>query len=165
MKPEKQKIDYEKCPLDDFTLATIKEIKLDPVHVFKGFQGVEDKTCPGVRFIFEVDGMKFPHYSRWMKFSYGEKATLYVKFLSSLVEDAEPDMDFDLLALKGMKIKILWGEKNEFQFPETVRPQGKKCQKVSQVPVIDVEDDLHPDEEVPQHILDEQKKPSEDVPF
>mgnify|MGYP007099612416 CR=1 FL=1 len=61
-----------------------------------------------------------------MKFNYGEKANLYVKFLSSLVENAVPDMDFDLEALKGMKIKILWADKNGFQYPETVRPQGKK---------------------------------------
>jgi len=161
MKPEKTKTDFEKCPLDDFTQATIKDIQLEQTHIFKGFPGAEDKTCPAVRFVFEVEGMKFQHYSRWMKFNYGEKANLYVKFLSTLVEGAEPDMDFDLEALKGMKIKILWAEKNGFQFPETVRPQGKKVPMLKE---IQVEDELAPDEDVPEHIKKEQSK-DEEVPF
>jgi hypothetical protein len=61
-----------------------------------------------------------------MKFTLGEKANLYVKFVSQLVEGAEPDMDLDLDVLKGVKCKILWAEKNEFQYPETVRPIGGK---------------------------------------
>jgi len=61
-----------------------------------------------------------------MKFNLGEKSNLYTKYISQIVENAEPDMDIDLDVLKGMKLKVLWAEKNEFQFPETIRPIGGK---------------------------------------
>ena len=65
-------------------------------------------------------------------------------------------MDFDIDALKGMKVKVLWAEKNEFQFPETIRPVGKKL-AANTLPSIDVEEDnqgcewgsLEPDPELP----------------
>ena len=127
MKPPKQdKKDFEKVTIEDFTECTIQEITYDLEHKFKGFQGAEDTVKPAVRFKFHVLGYQHPHYSRWMKFNIGEKSNLYTKYISTLVEGAEPDMDIDLDILKGVKCKILWAEKNEFQYPETVRPIGKK---------------------------------------
>lgn len=149
MKPPKQNnVEYEKVPTDDFVKAEIEDIAYDQEHLFKGFNGEADKKRPAVRLRFKVEGCKFSHYSRWMSFSYGEKATLFTKYLVPLVEDAQPDMDFDLDGLKGMKIKILWAEKNGFQFPETIRPIGSKLK--NGLPEIQMgSNDLEPDEEVP----------------
>lgn len=154
--PKREKTDFEKVTTEDFTICTIIEIQYDLEHKFKGFQGAEDKVKPAVRFKFEVEGYKFSHFSRWMSFSMGEKATLYLKYVSSLVEGAEPDMDLDLDVLKGVKCKILWAEKNEFQFPETVRPIGKKLE-AGKLPEIDMDEpagdceygSLEPDQELP----------------
>jgi hypothetical protein len=145
VKPEKQAgsvKEFEKVSTEDFVIAQISDIELDMNHTFKGFQGAPDKVCAGVRFKFDIEGCKYPHRSNWMKFSYGEKANLFKKFLLPLVDGAEPDMDFDLLALKGMKIKMLWAEKNGFQFPETIRPISPKIKKDTVAePSIDMGDD------------------------
>jgi hypothetical protein len=162
MKPPKTaKTDFEKVTTDDFTICTIEDIAVDMEHKFKGFQGAEDKVKPAVRFKFKVEGYQYHHYSRWMSFNYGEKSNLFLKFLVPLVEGAAPDMDFDIDALKGMKVKVLWAEKNEFQFPETIRPIGKKL-PADTLPSIDVEEDnqgsewgsLEPDPELPPELRD-----------
>jgi len=150
MKPPKtENKDYEKVPTDDFVTGTIEEIKYEQDHEFK-FKG-ESKRKPAVRLKFKIDGLQYPHYSRWMTFNYGEKSNLLLKYLIPLVEGAHPDMDFDLDALKGMKVKMLWNEQNGFQSVETIRPLGKKLaykQPVeSGVPVIDVDSDLQPDDD------------------
>jgi hypothetical protein len=158
MKPPKtNKTDFEKVTTDDFTMCTIEEITYDMEHTFKGFATKEDpkpvdKVKPAVRFKFKVEGYEYPHYSRWMSFNLGSKSTLFIKFVSPLVDGINEDADFDLENLKGMKVKVLWAEKNGFQYPETVRPQGKKVPMVKE---LDVEDDLHPDEELPEHIKNE----------
>lgn len=127
MKPPKtENKDYEKVPTEDFVSGSIEEVAYDMKHTFKGYNGAEDKVRPAVRFKFKIDGLKFPHYSRWMTFNYGEKSNLLIKYLVPLVEGAKPDMDFDVDALKGMKVKMLWNEKNGFQAIETIRPMGKK---------------------------------------
>jgi hypothetical protein len=76
-----------------------------------------------------VEGCKYPKSSGWMIFSYGEKSKLYTKYLTSLVKNAHPDMDFDLDQLKGLKVKMLWkniGETGDFQGIETIRPFNQK---------------------------------------
>lgn len=148
MKPPKNNnTEYEKVPTDDFVRAEIEDIKYEADHLFKGFQGAEDKKKPGVRLKFKIEGCQKPHYSRWMSFNYGEKSNLFTKYLLPLVEGATPDMDFDLDNLKGMKIKMLWAEKNDFQYPETIRPATNKL-KFHGSATID-ESELQPDEEVP----------------
>ena len=152
MKPPKsEKIDYEKVSVDDFVTGTIAEIQYDKEHLFKGFDGSADKKRPAARFKFALDGYNYPHYSRWMSFSYGEKSNLYLKYLVPLVENAQPDMDFDLDLLKGMKVKTLWSEKNGFQNIETIRPIGRKFAFLpGELPVIQMdESELQPDDEVP----------------
>lgn len=147
--PQKEKIDYEKVTIEDFTICTISDVVYDMEHTFKAFKtkenpNAEDQVKPAVRFKFDVEGYQHPHYSRWMKFTLGEKANLYVKFVSQLVEGAEPDMDFDLDVFKGAKCKILWAEKNDFQFPETVRPIGGKIKADAKPPTREpgVDDEL-----------------------
>lgn len=106
--PEKKKLDpkdYEKVPVGQFVNATIAEVQHHEKHEFKGQNA---KIGPAIRFKFEIDGMKYPHYSRWMAFSYNEKASLYLKFIAPLVEGAKPDMKFDILSLANLRVKMIW---------------------------------------------------------
>ena len=148
MKPPKtENREYEKVDTNDFVVGEIEEIQYDMEHKFT-YQGNE-KQRPACRFKFKINGCEFPHYSRWMTFNYGEKSNLYLKYLVPLIENAQPDMDFDLNGLQGMKVKMLWTEKNGFQSVETIRPLNTKL-KADVVPEIQVnEEELTPDDEVP----------------
>lgn len=160
MKPPKQeKTEYEKVNTEDFVFGVIEEVQYEQEHLFKGFQGAEDKRKPAARFKFKIEGCQFPHYSRWMAFSYAEKSNLLNKYLVPLVEGAEPDMDFDLDALRGFKVKMLWSEKNGFQNIETIRPVGKKLPYGAPKPQRGADG-------VPEvQIGDEELQPDEDLPF
>jgi len=61
-----------------------------------------------------------------MRFNVGEKSNLYKKYLAKLVEGIIPDADFDIDHLRGMKIKTLWEESNDFQNIESIFPLDKK---------------------------------------
>lgn len=150
MKPPKtENKDFEKVSTEDFVQGVIEEIQYDKEHKFKGYNGAEDKVRPATRFKFKLEGCQYPHYSRWMTFSYSEKSNLYTKYLVSLVENAQPDMDFDLDNLKGMKVKTLWSEHNGYQGIETIRPVGKKIAYQSGLPEIQMDEELQPDDEIP----------------
>jgi len=120
--PKREEIEYEKLDTNDFVSGMIEDINYDEKHQFRGGDGYDAKVRSAMRFKFMFTGYKFPHYSRWMVFNTGEKANLYLKYLCSLVEDAKPDMDFDMDELKGMKIRAMWSEKNGFQSLEVIRP-------------------------------------------
>lgn len=132
MKPPIKKLEYEKINTSDFVTGSIEDVLYDQEHVFKGYgkdsdgNPKPDTVGPAVRLVFTVDGYKFPHKTPWMKFSYSEKSNLYKKFVSALVKDAKEFMDWDLDQLKGMKVKMLWADKGEFQNLETIRPIGDK---------------------------------------
>jgi len=126
--PERNKIEYEKVKIGDFTHGVIENIEYEKDHVFKSAKG--NKTADGVRFIFRLEGYQYPHRSRWMTFSYAEKSNLYTKFLSKLILGAMPDMDMDLDVLKGVKVKIIWNEQNDFQYPENIFPEGEKLKLI-----------------------------------
>lgn len=132
MRPPVQERNYEKVSTDNFIPGIIEEIQYDKEHKFK-FKG-EESIAFGCRFKFMLEGYKHAHYSRWLKFNYGEKANLYKKYLVPLVDGAKPEMDFDLDQLKGVKVKTLWSEKNDFQSVETIRPAGKKVIPVQKPP-------------------------------
>lgn len=122
--PEKPR---ERIPTADFITATISEIEYDLIHetLWKG----EKKVGPAVRFCFEIDGLKEIHKSNWMGFNYSEKANLYKKYMVSLVEGAAPFMKFDLDALKGLRVKMLWQDNPnnpKFQQIENIRPLAQK---------------------------------------
>lgn len=134
MKPaNKEKTQFEKVPMDDFVIGTIEAIEYDQEHLFKGYNGAEDKIKPAVRFKFKIENLSYSHYSNWMSFSYAEKANLYIKYLTPLVSEAAPNMDFDLDRLKGMKLKMLWTEFKGFQKPETIRPFNGKIDSLPSV--------------------------------
>lgn len=126
MKPPKNSNTYEKVKCGEFLLGTIDKIDYDMEHVFKGFQGGEDKKQPGIRFVVKLQGYEYPHRSRWMKFSLHEKSNLFKKYVSKLINNAHPDMDVDLDILIGMGIKTVWEENGEFQNIELIAPVGKK---------------------------------------
>jgi hypothetical protein len=132
--PKKQSLGLEKLKTGDFINGEIVEIQEDLEHTFKGFQGKPDTIQPAVRFVFKFDDYKFNHFSRWMKFSYFERANLYIKYISELVENAYPDMDFDIQELVGMKIKAIWkDEANGFQSIQLVKPLKSKLTFINQL--------------------------------
>ena len=124
MKPTKKPIEYEKVTTDDFVVGVIEDIKYEKDREFS-YQG-EKKKVDAVKIKFHVDGYKFSKQTPWMTFSYNEKSNLYTKYISSLVEGAHPDMDFDLDQIKGLKVRMLWKDKGDYQHIETIRPVGKK---------------------------------------
>lgn len=132
MIPPNKKMEYEKIQTSDFVTGEIKDIKYDLEHVFKGFgkdkegNPNKDKTGIAVRIVFKVDGYKFDHGTPWMSLSLSEKSNLYKKYVSSLVSNCEPFMDFDIDQLKGMKVKMLWKDVGDFQHIDIVRPIGEK---------------------------------------
>ena len=124
MKAPKRIDTFEKVKIGEFINGTIEKIEYDMQHKFN-FQGKETIT-PAVRLVFNLEGYSFPHRSRWMRFNVGEKSNLYRKYLVKLVEGITPDADFDIDHLRGMKIKTLWMEQNDFQNIESIFPLEKK---------------------------------------
>jgi hypothetical protein len=152
--PKRSNKDYEKVKIGEMISGVIEEVQYDMEHKFKGFQGKEDTIQPAVRLKFMLDGYKFPHFSRWMKFSLGEKANLYKKYVSKLIENAEPDMDVDIDALKGMRVKTVWSEDRDFQNIDAIYPEGAKAKRIDAS--VESVPEIHIDEEPP---IDEESAP------
>lgn len=138
MKPEQKKMEYEKIKTDDFVTGEISDVLYDKDHVFKGY-GNDDKgnknpdtIQQAVRLVFAVDGYKYPHKTPWLKFSYSAKANLFKRFVQPLVDGAEEYMDFDLDQLRGVRVKMLWADKGEFQNIENIRPLNGKIVPVNE---------------------------------
>lgn len=130
--PPRTKMEYEKVNTEDWVTGTIEEIQSDEKRD-TGFKDEETgepiiKHC--IRFKFALDGYAYPHYSRWMSLSYHEKSNLLKKYLFNLVEDAQPDFDFDLERLRGMKVKLMWSNNGDFQNIEMIRPIAAKIPAV-----------------------------------
>jgi hypothetical protein len=142
--PERKKLDYEKVVIGEMISGIIEKVEYDQEHKFKGFQGKDDTVQPAVRLKFKLDGYQYPHYTRWMKFSLGEKANLYKKYVAKLVENAEADMDFDLDVLNDMKIKTVWSEENGFQNIDAIYPVGPKVKASAPIPTIDLDKEEEP---------------------
>lgn len=124
MMPEEREMTFEKVNTSDFVTGVIEDIERDKEHK-KIYQGKESiKDC--IRFVFNIEGCKFPHRSNWMTFNYSAKGNLFGKYLTSLVDGAKEYMKFDVEQLKGMKVKMLWKDVGDFQAVETIRPVEKK---------------------------------------
>lgn len=126
MKPPKRASkEFERVPkYDEWIPGKILDIEYDEAHK-STFQG-EEKIRPAVRFKFGLEGCEFPKRSRWLTFSYGDKANLYKNFVSVLVDGAEPDMDLDLDVLKGLSIKTMWSEDGDYDNLAMIRPLTEK---------------------------------------
>lgn len=151
--PIRPKIDYERIKkYDEWIRGTISEIKLDEAHQFKGEFA---KVGPAVMIKIQLEGHQFPHTTGWMTFSYGEKSNLFTKYLRHLVENAQPDMRFDLDALKGMEVKTMWSKDGEYDRLEQIRPFAAKIKAgvghFEETPdeVVGPEDIVGPDDQVP----------------
>lgn len=135
--PRKSNTNFERIKtLDEWIAGTIEEVKLEENRVtgFKDDKTGLPKSADQVRFKFTLEGHSYPHYSRWMTYSMGEKSNLYLKYLKHLVEDAAPDMDFDLDELKGLKIKTMWSVSGEFDNLEQIRPLKSKLRSLGLPP-------------------------------
>lgn len=128
--PARAKTEFERIPkYDEWIEGQIIDIEYDENHK-RSFQG-DEKIGPCVRFKIGLKGCNFPHRSKWLTFSYGEKSNLYKQFVSVLVEDAEPDMDLDLDVVKGIPVKTMWSEDGDYDKLVMIRPLGDKVKAVA----------------------------------
>lgn len=143
MKPIKQETKYERVPVyDEWIMGTLEEIEYDQEH--KRMWEGKEKVGPAVRFKFILEGCNFPKKTPWMTFNYSEKSNLYKKYISALVENPTPNMDFDLDALKGLKIKAMFTQNGEYDNIAMIRPIKARVpfQKTVE-PADPVEDEEH----------------------
>ena len=139
--PKTEHTDFEKLAIGEFIIGKIAEVQYDLNHSFKGFGDKPDAIKPAVRFVFEFEGYQYHHFSRWLKFTTAEKSNLYKKYISKLVEGVEPDCQFDLDILKGMAVKTIWVEENDYQNIESIFPVGEKIPATSPVIAPEEEDE------------------------
>jgi hypothetical protein len=126
--PRRSLIDYERIQsYDEWIPGVIEDVRLEENKAtgFNDENGVP-RFADQVRFKFRLEGHHYPHYSRWMTYSFGEKANLYLKYVKHLVADAKPDMVFDLDDLKDFKIKTMWSTTGDFDNLEQIRPLHAK---------------------------------------
>jgi len=114
IKPRKNDFEYERVEIDEWVNGKIVEVQ-DRVNENRKYKDQETgewktKTVDEVRFVFELDGYKFKHYSRWMNQSVNKKATLYDKYLKKLVPGLKPDQAVDLSKLVGVEVKTMWDQ-------------------------------------------------------
>jgi len=105
------KTEFEKVVIDEWLVGEIADVqeRLNENKRFKNKETGEDevRSAQEVRFVFELEGYSFKHYSRWMTISTHKESNLFKKYLSKLL--AEPaGSDIDLDQLKGMKVKTMW---------------------------------------------------------
>lgn len=117
MPPRKE---FEKVKVDEWINGEISEITYDMKHAFKKSEG------PAVRLKIAMSGYKFPKPTPWMLFSYSKMSNLYILFVEPLVEGAYEYMNFDLDQLKGMKVKVMFEQKGDYQNILSVRPLNGK---------------------------------------
>jgi hypothetical protein len=124
MRPPKKQ--YEKIPTGIEVAGVISNIEYDQNRAFKGFDGKPDVKLLGIKLVFSLDGCQYSHGTQWMKLSTHEKSTLYKKYITALVENSTPEMDFDLDVLKGMPIITIWEDNGEYQNLKEIRPAISK---------------------------------------
>ncbi len=123
--------DYEKVAIDVFINGTIAEVqaKLGVKKEYRNQQTglMETREVDMCRFKFELEGYKYPHYSRWNTLSLHEKSNLYNNYIVALFgAKYSPGVDLDIEKLTGAKVKVRWDEtilKNgsSFQFVDKIR--------------------------------------------
>ena len=114
IKPNKSDYVYERVIIDDWISGKIVEVqeRNNPNRKYKDKNTGEWKTkaVDEVRFVFELDGYKYKHYSRWMTQSVHKKSTLYDKYLKKLDPSLEPETAVDLDRLAGIEVRTMWDE-------------------------------------------------------
>lgn len=117
MKPPKR--EYEQVEVDAWIAGEIVDIIYEEEHEFKTDTGPQKLWA--VKFILSLDGYKDKKHTRWFTFNYSENSNLY-KFISPLVEGAYPKMDFDLDALRDLRIKVMYVQNGNYQNISMIRP-------------------------------------------
>ena len=138
--PPRTKREYEKVKTDDWVTGIIEDVQRDEKRDtgFKDEETGETKIVDSIRFKFKLDGYQYPHYSRWMSFSYHEKSNLLKKYLFNLVDGCQPDMDFDIETLKGFAVKLMFQDNGDFQNIEIIKPLKERLSQKS-APIADSE--------------------------
>lgn len=145
--PKRANVDYERIQkYDEWITGVIANVELREDHDtgYKYPAEKEDGTphpkagehviCDQVRFKFTLEGHQYPHYSRWMRFSYGERSNLFAKYLKFLVEKAHPDMELDMDELKNFKVKTMWIQNGDWDNLEQIRPSEGKLKTSGNAP-------------------------------
>ena len=105
------KMVYERCEDDVWIEGTIKELqeRMNTRKYKNDDTGeYEEREVDEMRFVFQLEGYKFNHFSRWMTKSTGENSNLFKKYLKKLIPDFEPNGRIDLEALVGKRVKTMW---------------------------------------------------------
>ena len=126
--PKRNSGDYEPIKqVDEWIQTKIEEVTLqeDRATGFNDEETGEPIHRDMVRFKFKLVGHDYPHYSRWMAYSYHDKANLS-KILVKLVEGFDDQSEFDLDRLKGMAVKTMWSQNGNFFNLDQIRPTGSK---------------------------------------
>ena len=129
-----QKIEYEQVELDVFITGEILEVQ-GRFGVEKSYKDRETgemitRKTDQCRFKFELEGYKFPHYSRWNNLSTNENSHLFKTYILPLFGNKyPPNTDIDIEKLAGAKVKVRWDETtlktgSKFQFVDKIRFLG-----------------------------------------
>jgi len=139
-------IDYERVKNEEWVNSKITEVQ---TRVNAQREGNPQE----VRFVFEIEGCEYKHYSRWMTAVMAEKANLYVKYIQKLAPKITPDKIVDLQRLVGLKLQTMW-QMNKSK-------NGKEYQNLAMIRAVDTIPDL----EVKESGGGEHEPESKDLPF
>jgi hypothetical protein len=126
--PKRSSGDFEPIKqVDEWIPGVIEDVTLqeDRATGFNDEETGEPVHRDMVRFKFKLSGHEYPHYSRWMAYSFHEKANLS-KILFKLVEGFDDKSEFDIDRLKGLSVKTMWSQNGQFYNLDQIRPAAAK---------------------------------------
>ena len=146
IRPNKS-FDYERCAdLEWITGKIVKiEERLNKNRRYKDQETGEYKIreVEEMRFVFELEGYKFPHRSRYMTKSVAEKSNLYSKYLKELIPGLQPNQAVDLEQLIGKSVKTMWDTEKgkdgkDYQHIKIIKPLDPITPEEIVVPDVDL---------------------------
>ena len=99
----------EDIECDVFLPAVITAVEEEQDHKFNTPKGEVHNDA--VRFVFSLSGYQQPKKSAWMYFHYGKKGALLNKYMSKLVNNYQPYMEFDIQKVVGMSVEIIFSRR------------------------------------------------------
>lgn len=130
IRPQKD-FEFERVKIDEWVEGSITEIqeRLNENRKYKDKETGEWKvrSVEEVRFVFQLEGYEFKHYSRWMTKSVGKESNLFKKYLHKLLPELVSNKPVDLGKLKEIKVKMMWDQEigkdgNIYQFVANIKP-------------------------------------------
>ena len=122
MRPPKR--EFEQVKVDEWLTGEIVDIQYEQEHEFT-YKGVKS-VGSAAKISIKLDGYKDKKSTGWWSFNYSEKSNLYKFFIQPLVDNAVPNIDFDLDVLKNLRIKVMYTQNGEYQNLMAVRPAETK---------------------------------------